>query len=233
MKWKHITAKLEKAGYVWHILQGKKKDISDNFITIITLVLIWELLWPHNRLRVEGNALISTAKREDGVTARKAGLSRQAAASLPALPATVLKKTASELCRARGQCRADAGGAARGARAERSRPRALPSRPSAPAERSQPPTKPRGNKAASGAVDRPAALKVPPASSGLSVRVRWGGHAVSRTPVAARRWLPPGSQLPPSFPPAKGSAEGRLQAERGEVKGGRQSERAARRGDYN
>lgn len=60
-----------------------------------------------------------------------------------------------------------------------------------------------------------------------------GGHAVSRNPVAARRWLPPGSQLPPSFPPAKGSAEGRLQAERGEVKGGRQSERAARRGDYN
>lgn len=150
---------------------------------------------------MEGNASISTAKREDGVTARKAGLSRQAAASLPALPATVLKKTASELCRARGQCRADAGGAARGARAERSRPRALPSRPSAPAERSQPPTKPRGNKAASGAVDRPAALKVPPASCGLSVRVRWGGTRCLAPPLqhaGGCRRAP--SSLPPSLP---------------------------------
>lgn len=194
-------SKAEKSSYVWHILQGKKKDISDNYITIITLVLIWELLRPLNRLRVEGNALISIAKREDRVTARKAGLSRQAAASLPALPATVLKKTALNF-------------AGRGANAEQTlegRPGARGQNtaglvPSLPAPRplqraANPPRSPRGSKAGSGAVDRPAALKVPPASCSLSVRVCWGGeargvsHPRCSTQVAAAG-LPAPSLLP-------------------------------------
>lgn len=124
----------------------------------------------------------STAKRGDGVTAREAGLSPQAAASPPAPPATVLKKTASELCRARGQCRADAAGAARGARAEHSRPRALPARPSAPAESSQPPTKPTREQSCKRCCRAARGLTVPPALCSLSAFVYVGGHAVPSHP---------------------------------------------------